>query len=263
MNIHSFEEVGEQEDGERAPVLAVRLGRGRTGGSTFLDLLIQRARRAGRNVIIGDGDKDPALANFYPPDQPGGARQPISADIADVADWITSLSGQMAEERASLVLDLGGGDRILEEHARDLALPAYCEAVGAEPLAIFTIGPDLADFEHVLTIVRAGYFKTEHAILVQNHSLVRAGKNAAGAFEEIENHSDYKELARSSATIAMPRLGCMNELRAAGLSFFEAASDTPVPGKKPFDPARRFMVRDWLNRIERQFEMRNILEWLP
>jgi hypothetical protein len=67
MNIHSFEEVTEPGS-ERAPVLAVRHGRGRTGGSTFLDLLIQRARRAGRSVIIGDGDRGNAtLANLYPP----------------------------------------------------------------------------------------------------------------------------------------------------------------------------------------------------
>jgi len=40
----------------RPNVLVVRLGRGRTGGSTALDWIIQRARSQGRDVLIGDGD---------------------------------------------------------------------------------------------------------------------------------------------------------------------------------------------------------------
>ena len=47
MNIHAIEEV-KDADQESRPVLAIRFGRGRTGGTTFLDFLIQRARRAGR-----------------------------------------------------------------------------------------------------------------------------------------------------------------------------------------------------------------------
>ena len=39
-----------------SPVLAIRRGRGRLGGSTFLDLLIQRSRQAGRRMKPLDGD---------------------------------------------------------------------------------------------------------------------------------------------------------------------------------------------------------------
>ena len=45
MNIQSFEKLSEAGV-QRPPVVVVRHGRGRTGGSTFLDFLIQRARRA-------------------------------------------------------------------------------------------------------------------------------------------------------------------------------------------------------------------------
>ena len=43
MNIHAIEEIKDAAQ-ERLPVLAVRFGRGRTGGTTVLDFLIQRAR---------------------------------------------------------------------------------------------------------------------------------------------------------------------------------------------------------------------------
>ena len=42
MNIHAIEEIKDAAQ-ERLPVLAVRFGRGRTGGTTVLDFLVQRA----------------------------------------------------------------------------------------------------------------------------------------------------------------------------------------------------------------------------
>ena len=51
---------------QRDIVLAVRLGRGRSGGSTCLDWIIQRAQAQGRRVLIGDGTPNPTLAALYP-----------------------------------------------------------------------------------------------------------------------------------------------------------------------------------------------------
>ena len=73
--------------------IAFRLSRGRTGGSTLLDILVQLARRDGREVIVGDGDRrNPTLAALYPPGQPGGASVPPTDDTQDMKDWITGLS---------------------------------------------------------------------------------------------------------------------------------------------------------------------------
>ena len=103
----------------RAPVLTVRHGRGRTGGTTMLNFLIERARIGGRSVLIGDGDRRNAtLAGLYPPGSPGGASQPETDETADVKDWIRTLVGRMVEMHASLVLDLGAGDQALAEACR-------------------------------------------------------------------------------------------------------------------------------------------------
>ncbi len=263
MNIQSFEELG-ATGVERQPVLVVRHGRGRTGGSTFLDFLIQRARRAGRDVIIGDGDKgNPTLASFYPPEEEGGASQPISADIADVTEWVTTLSGEMALRKASLVLDLGGGDRVLAEHARDMNLPEFCEDVGAAALGVFMIGPDRDDFEHVLSIFRAGYFRTEHSMLVLNYNLVKAGKNCVSAFEWLEDHPGYEEMAKSVVMIRMEKLAVMDAMRAEGLSLNEAIEGRRGKSGVPFDPARAYQVKVWMNKMEKQFRTYDIEEWLP
>jgi hypothetical protein len=88
MNIHAIEEINDAS-AQRPPVLAIRFGRGRTGGTTFLDFVIQRARRADRAVSIADGDTHNAtLARFYPPGKPGGALQPRGSEVGDVAEWV-------------------------------------------------------------------------------------------------------------------------------------------------------------------------------
>ena len=52
--------------------LLVRFGRGRLGGTTYLDALAQRARLAGREVILVDADqRSPSLSRLYPT---GGCR---------------------------------------------------------------------------------------------------------------------------------------------------------------------------------------------
>ena len=56
MNIHAIEEIKDVAADSR-PVLAIRLGRGRTGGSTFLDFLVQRTRRKGKEIRVADGDR--------------------------------------------------------------------------------------------------------------------------------------------------------------------------------------------------------------
>ena len=73
MNIHAIEEVKDTVADSR-PVLAVRLGRGRTGGTTVLDFLVQRARRRGTTIKVADGDRRNAtLSDLYPVGKAGGA----------------------------------------------------------------------------------------------------------------------------------------------------------------------------------------------
>jgi len=54
-----------------------------------------------------------------------------------------------------MVLDMGGGDKVLSEHANDMALPEFCAASGVQTLAIYMIGPDVEDLRHVVNIFEA------------------------------------------------------------------------------------------------------------
>ena len=246
-------------------VLAVRMGRGRTGGSTLADWIIQCARHKGRRVAIGDGDRrNPTLAGFYPSDKDGGATQPDTDETADVKDWITKALGNMVATQSSLVLDLGGGDRVLAEYGRDLGLVEFCEAAGVVALPLYVSGPDMDDFEHVLTIWRAGYFNTPHSVLVFNEHLIPQGRTPIGAFDAITARPEFQEMVEDGMEpIFMPRLPCMKEMRAAGLSFLDAMANKPGLNGKVLDPVRQFMVATWHKKMVKAFKDAGALEWLP
>lgn len=246
-------------------VISVRFGRGRVGGSTGMDLLVQRARHAGRKVLIGDGDLgNPTLAALYPPGSPGGASQPSTAEVADVKEWITGLLGEVGEGEGSLVLDMGGGDRVLSEYHHDFGIVEFAERCGIEAVGMYFMGPDMEDFEHVLTIWRAGYFRTKRSVLIMNEHLVRQGRTPAGAFDQVLDRPEVEELERGGMRfVFMPRLPCIPEMREAGLSFFDAAARKRGRDGRPFDLVRAFMVESWLGRMEKAFAQAGVLGELP
>ena len=249
----------------RVQTLATRLGRGRLGGSTICDLIVQRGRRAGRPVMVADGDRRNAtLAGLYPPGSPGGASVPATDELADMKDWITQEVSQMVSSRASMVLDLGGGDRVLADYGEDLPLATFCEAAGVTCLPLYFTGPEKDDFDHIVAIHRAGYFRGPVSILFMNESLVRAGKTTIGAFDPILDRPEIEELERDGVKmVLLPRLPCMTEMRAAGLSFYDAAANRPGNNGKPMDPVRQFMVKHWLERLELAFVSAGVASYLP
>lgn len=250
---------------ERRPVMAVRLGRGRLGGSTMLDLLVQLARAAGRPVLVGDGDvRNPTLSGFYPPGTDGGATRPQSDSAADVKEWLTDSIADASRQSASLVIDLGGGDRLLQEYGLELDLPRFCRSRGIDPLALFFCGPDADDFEHVVSIWRAGYFRPERSLLMLNENLIPQGRSREGAFQGIFARPEFPELVEGGMRpVTFPRLPPMEAIRKSGLSFLDAAAGRPGRDGKTLDPVREFMVTEWLEKVQLGFAAVGAEEWLP
>ena len=246
-------------------VLVVRMGRGRTGGSTILDWLVQWARSQGRAVVVADGDRrNPTLAGLYPPGTPGGAIQPPTEELPDVMTWIGDGLSAMATDRVSMVLDLGGGDRVLSEVAQEVPLIDFCEMKGIQSLAIYVCGPEQDDFEHILAIHRAGYFHAARSLLVLNEHLVPRGRTPAGAFDAILARPEIEEMIDTGMLVViMPRLPCMDHLRASGLTVMEAIANQPGKSGKPLDPLRQFQVVTWHKRMIEAFTKVGALEWLP
>ena len=250
----------------RDPIIAYRFGRGRTGGSTWLDTIIQLALAAGRTPLVGDGDRrNPTLTALYPP---GGAISvlppPASDEIPDMKDYLTSCLAQALSLRRSLLVDLGGGDRALQEYGRDLGLIELCEAHGFQPVGFFSCGPEMDDFDHIRAVWQGGHFRPQHSLLVLNQALVPQGRTPAGAFDQIFARAEMKDLtAAGMLPVFMPRLPCLTEVRRAGFSLLDAATGGANPDGTPFDPVRQFMVRQYMTKIMAELARVGALSWLP
>ncbi len=253
------------------PVLAIRRGRGRLGGSLFLDLLIQRARHAGRRVRPLDGDlRSRTLAMLYPAvdakNQPvqDGASSPKSEELPDMKEWMLEQLDEMAESRVSRVLDLGGGERVIPEFVRDLSLTTYCRDLGITLLSIYMLGPDVEDFRHVTELVRSGDMDAERTLLVMNEGVIRQGQTAVGAFDTILRHPDMQVLMENGASsIFLKRLSCMPLVRESGRGFYDMAEGKPdAKGVKP-RPTMQHMVKAWLEQNEAEHTAAGTVGWLP
>lgn len=249
----------------RAPVLATRLGRGRLGGSTMCDLLVQRARLAHRAVTVADGDLlNSTLAGLYPPGSPGGASQPKSAQPAHVGEWIEDLVHKMMSTKASTVLDLGGGNSALADLEHELPLVDFCNEAGVTCLPLYFCGPEKDDFDHIVSLHQAGHFRGPQSVLFLNESLIRAGQTAAEAFEWFFKRPELERMTKEGVKILyIPRLPCLSSMRETGLSFYDAASNKPGRDGQPLPPMRQFMVRKWLKQLEHDFVETGVADLLP
>ena len=139
--------------------------------------------------------------------------RPRGNDIRDVTEWVTEVTSQMAAERSSMVLDMGSDDKVLSEHAKDMALPEFCESADVRTLAIYSIGPQIEDFNHISNIHEAGFFRADKSVLVMNESLITTGKGAGGAFDFIFDDPRFEQLGDGVPGVMMPRLACMEAMR--------------------------------------------------
>ena len=234
----------------RKPVLVVPRARGRNGVSTLADWMIQRGRHAGRRVKPLDGDhhRSGTLTRLYPAGDGEGAEDaaafPPGEDAYDVKGWMLREFDAMAEDGVSRVLDLGGGEKIVRELVRELALPEFCEGIGAELVPVFVLGPEREDLRHVVQIIRSGDLKGAAPVLVLNEGVVRHGQSTAGVFGPVFADPDFRALLADRARyVTMDRLVCMDALRDAGLGFYGAAY--PAKGVK-VSATMRAMTAKWL-----------------
>jgi hypothetical protein len=256
----------------RRPVLYVRRGRGRTGGSTGLDWLIQRARRQGRRVKALDGDmRSQTLSRLHPPADDGGrplpdaTTSPRSEAISDMRVWLNAELDAMVEEReVSRVLDLGGGERVIAEFVRDLSLPAFCREFGIRLVQAYYLGPDPEDLQHVVQVVRAGDLSGSDLLLVLNEGVVQQGQSTESAFAPILADPSFVALVESGArAVFMRRLSCLHILREKRLGFYEIMANERGPDGCRRSPVLVHMTSLWANELEAQHRSRDVLEWLP
>jgi hypothetical protein len=241
----------------RSPVLVVGFGRGFGGKSTLLSEIAWRAQNQGRSVIVADFDaRSKTLADLFL-----GAMVPPTEELPDVKATFSQLLNRMTKEKASAVVDFGGGDRFMLEYGRDLRLVEFCARRDIDPLAVYVLGPEVEDLRHCLSIYEAGYFRPKRTLLVLNEGVIREGKTVVGAFKKTTSDPGFQRmLADGAVPMLMTRLPCMDLVKGGRLSFYEAATGG---GDNPLDPVEEFMLSDWLEDLEAKRVKLGVADWLP
>lgn len=245
----------------------VRGGRGRVGGSSFLDYVIQRARHNGRQVKPLDGDlRSRTLSELYPPGGPlaaDAASSPPSEDIGAIKSWFEDELDASVGDSMCRAVDFGGGDRVLQDYGHELKIGEFCERFSLGLVWAFVLGPDPEDLRHVTQVIGSGAVAGGRILLVLNEGVIRAGQSVEGVFNRTRAEPEFRRLLDQGAEqITMSRLTCFDALRAQGLGFFEAASGALDRHGKRTRPTIQHMTSIWLRDMEDELSGSEAGTWL-
>jgi hypothetical protein len=232
------------------PKLVVTHGRGGTGKSTLVRVLLERSQGAGREAAVADADRTNAtLSAFFK-----NVLRPDHPDDQTVHDWLDDLVNQQAEDRATVILDMGGGDQVFKRFAQELELAKLMDGAGIMPVALHLMGPDIDDLAYLHDVEQTGAFCPTATVLVLNEGLIRDARPADVAFAEVREHSIYKAaLKRGAREVRFPKLACMQEVNSRRLLF--AAAETTL------GLTNRQRVAIWRREVEKA--LAPVADWLP
>jgi hypothetical protein len=246
-----------------AKKLLVRFGRGRLGGTTYLDALAQRALQAGRPVILVDADaRNPSLSKLYP-----NARVPAGGSPEDFAEMMTEVLGELSDHAnpVSVLVDIGGGqDRAMADFIRDLNLAGFCDESGVQAVAAYMLGPHPDDLAHALSVRDAGLLARGSTLLVLSEAVVRRGQTPETAFAPLRREPAFVAWIEAGAVpLPVRNLACLEKVRGLGLSLSDAMAGKPAEDGKPLGPVERFQIRDWFRGFETRHAEADALDLLP
>jgi hypothetical protein len=232
------------------PSLVVTHGRGGTGKSVFVRVLLERAQEGGRYPAVADADRTNATLSAFFKD----VIRPDHPDDQTVHDWLDDLINQMAEDHKTVILDMGGGDQVFKRFAKELELAKLLESADVIPVAAHLIGPDIDDLAYLQDVEQTGAFCPEATILVLNEGLIRDARPRDVAFGGVREHAIYRAaLKRGAKEIWFPKLACMQEVNARRLLF--AAAETSL------GLTNRQRVAIWRRAVAK--ELAPVADWLP
>lgn len=241
------------------PLCMVPLGRGTRGKTWWVRWAVGRALAQGREVVIADADRTNAtLSAFF-----DSVVTPPSADEADMRDWFAAFVERQIADRFNALIDLGGGDLILKQLAREIGLTAFLERYGIRAVAVHLIGPDRDDLAYLHDVEQDGVFAPTATILVLNEALVPRNRSEKVAFQAtiLEHPAFLRALDRGAKAVWMPRLAVAHEVDSRRLTFTAAEESQVKPGQTPIGPWNRQLIHNWLRDMEVNFAP--VAHWLP
>ena len=250
--------------------LHVAIGRGRTGKTTNLRYLCERAQDAGRSVTVVDADRrNSTLASFVP-----GARRPTAADDATCQLFLETIIEEAIGAGGEFLIDLGGGDRLFLALSERFNLPKLLREHEIHLVLHHYAAGGRDDFEMLSKCVGLG-LKSKRTIIYFNEGLA-GGASAAGLdpFAALLDGASVKAcLGEDARVVRIPAVAPATMaladrlfigIRQAAMGGVPTDSNGhPLPGALPLGVFRRLELMQWLERFERNCKDAGVSEWLP
>jgi len=244
------------------PKVWFTIGAGRVGKSTMLRWAAEMSTSHGSAPIVAAADpQNRSLKNYL-----DDVAEPPTNDATETSRWLERLLRHAMEEKASALVDLGGGDTSLHKLLSSVpGLTSAMDEAGVAPVAVYLLGPRVDDMSSLTTLSGLG-FNPAATVLVRNEGLGEFLTHRDDAFARVVRHSAYRAaVAKGAVEVWMPRLeaSIAQEIEAKRVNFTQARDGQSPEGRKvvPLGPFDRLRVRQWLDTMS--ISMAPIMSWLP
>lgn len=231
------------------------IGRGKTGKTTLLRWMAEKALATDRDFLMADIDPTNASFSSYFPE----VSRPAGYDPVAVRAWLLRFINYAVEQNRTAIIDLGGGDTALRSLLEEMpTIFAEIEAAGLAPVAFYMCGPQPDDLAPIVTLSSHGFAPVARAI-VFNEGLGEAGQRREHGFVEVCSHPIVKkELSANALVLWMPRLFAAGAVENRRSTFADARDGKTEVPLNMFDRTR---VRAWLEAMDRRFS--GVATWMP
>lgn len=247
---------------QRQPILLMALGRGRVGKTVLLNAVVQYFRPKGADIRVWNIDAHNAshsLGVFH-----SDAMVPAHEEIDERRHWLERQMMDQSAQRYDVVLDVGGGDIVLSQLAKDLDLVTLFERQGIRPVVMHVIGPDKADLDYLRRVLDQNGFMPEATLIVGNAGLVKAGRSAEALFDDLIKDKTVEEAMKDGAEfVKLPVLTCMDQVINRGLTFDDAAHGRIKPGQEVMSFFDQERVSVWWTKAMPEFFKKIPSSWMP
>jgi hypothetical protein len=223
------------------------IGRGRIGKTTLARWLSEMIEQRGGSAIFAAADPQNRSLRAYVND----VAEPPSTDAEEAATWFRELLQFAATEKVNAVIDLGGGNTMLEKLLAEVPdLADTLSAAGLEPVAIHLVGPHPHDLVPLATTEAAG-FRPAATAIVANEAHCRRSR-----FIDVLNQPEVTAARdRGAIQLWMPMLSpdAARQCDTQPWHYHDAVNQAAL--------LTASSVRTWLRRMGEEFEP--ITTWLP
>lgn len=243
--------------------LVAAFGLGGCGKTTLLRYVTERMlERGGEAKVAAIDPEGRSMGTYFP----GGVYEPESHDPERVATWLRAFIDALEREKASGILDTGGGDTAFGRVLLEMPdLVGNLHDAGIECVALFAFSPRIESLSALATLSDAG-FNPAATALICNEGCVEGSIDPDQAFASVRRHSVYRAaLDRGAVELRMPKLlpDLAMRIEKRKLQFRHVRDGVVPDGRKavPFGFSDRSSLRSWLLRMDAA--MAPIASWLP